>query len=435
LKNTKSYNSVAADASLYLEAVFEAATDAIITISDRGLIETVNPAAEKLFGYEEAELVGKNVSMLMTMEHQGQHDQYLRNYLSTGQAKIIGTGREVEARCKDGRVIPIRLAVSQARINDRIIFAGILHDLTEVKEAEAKIRKLNEELEQKVKKRTEELVDVVNKLLQANQQLSYENKERRAAEDALRKSEKELRKLLEKEKELSQLKSRFVTMASHEFRTPLSAILSSADLIELYAKKYASASDDKKLKHVGRIKAAVHNLTNILNDFLSLSKLEEERVQVNLVAFKLTEFCEEVVDELKGLLKNGQEIRHSCPVPTAEVLMDKKILKNIMYNLLSNAIKYSGENAPIECGIRLSENEVHIDIRDYGIGIPPEDQQHLFTRFFRAHNAENIQGTGLGLNIVRKYLDLLDGDITFESELGKGTKFSLRIPAQIKQLN
>jgi signal transduction histidine kinase len=211
--------------------------------------------------------------------------------------------------------------------------------------------------------------------------------------------------------------------------------LSSADLIELYAKKFASASDDKKLKHVGRIKASVHNLTNILNDFLSLSKLEEERVQVSLVAFQLSEFCEEIVDELKGLLKNGQEIRYSCPVPAVEVLMDKKILKNIMYNLLSNAIKYSGENAPIECDIRLSENEVRIDIQDHGIGIPPEEQQHLFKRFFRANNAENIQGTGLGLNIVRKYLDLLDGDIAFESELGKGTKFSMRIPVQIKQPN
>jgi two-component system, LuxR family, sensor kinase FixL len=411
---------------MYLEAVFEAATDAIITISDRGIIETLNQAAEKLFGYQEEELIGKNISMLTPSPHRENHDQYLENYLSGGKAKIIGIGREVEALCKDGTLIPVRLAVSETVVGNKRIFAGILHDLTDVKKTEAKIRKLNEELEQKVKQRTEELVDVVNKLLQANQQLSYENRERQAAEDALRKSENELRKSLQKEKDLSQLKSRFVTMASHEFRTPLSAILSSADLIELYSKR--ADAEDKRLKHVARIKSSVNNLTNILNDFLSLSKLEEDRVQVQTVSFRFPEFYHEVTDELKGLLKPGQEIRHMETIPGAEVTMDKKILKNILYNLLSNAIKYSDAGKPIDCKIIVDDSTVSIEIKDYGIGIPKEDQQHLFTRFFRAHNAENIQGTGLGLNIVKRYLDLLDGEIDFESEQGIGTTFTVRIP-------
>ncbi|MEY3050760.1 MAG: hypothetical protein RLY31_545 [Bacteroidota bacterium] len=414
------------DASLFLEAVFNAATDAIITINDAGIIYSVNRAAQRLFGYTDAELVGKNISMLMPNHHRVRHDQYIRDYISTGHARIIGVGREVEAICQDGRVIPVRLAVSEAKLGDKRLFAGILHDLTEVKEAEAKIRKLNENLEQKVKKRTEELVDVVNKLLQANQQLSYENRERKAAEEALRKSDKELRKLLQKEKELSQLKSRFVTMASHEFRTPLSAILSSADLIELYTRQMDE--NDKRIKHVKRIKSSVNNLTNILNDFLSLSKLEEERVQVHRVVFSLPGFCEEVTDELKGLLKPGQAIACQVDLPEKEVALDRKILKNIMYNLVSNAIKYSPENARISCRFTKLDGYVVIEIEDQGIGIPAEDQPYLFTRFFRAHNAENIQGTGLGLNIVRKYLDLLDGDITFVSEQDKGTTFTLKIP-------
>ncbi len=416
------------DASLFLEAVFNAATDAIITINDAGVIYSVNRAAQRLFGYPEADLVGKNISMLMPDQHRMHHDQYLRNYMETGHAKIIGVGREVEAVCRDGRVIPVRLAVSEAKVGNRRLFAGILHDLTEVKEAEAKIRKLNENLEQKVKKRTEELVDVVNKLLQANQQLSYENRERKAAEEALRKSDKELRKLLQKEQELSQLKSRFVTMASHEFRTPLSAILSSADLIELYTRQMDE--NDKRIKHVRRIKSSVNNLTSILNDFLSLSKLEEDRVLVDRVVFSLPAFCEEITDELKGLLKPGQQLQCHVDLPEKEIALDKKILKNIMYNLVSNAIKYSPENTEIACRFSKYDGHIVIDIADQGIGIPPEDQPYLFTRFFRAHNAENIQGTGLGLNIVRKYLDLLDGDISFTSVLDQGTTFTLKIPVE-----
>lgn len=324
---------------------------------------------------------------------------------------------------KNGEVFPVRLAVSETIVNGRRIFTGILHDLTEVKQAQEKVTRLNRELEEKVKKRTEELANAVNKLLDSNQKLQYENQERRSAEKALRDSEKDLKKLLEKEKELSQLKSRFVTMASHEFRTPLSAILSSADLIELYTK---DSPGDKRLKHVSRIKSAVNNLTNVLNDFLSLSKLEEQKVNVKFDTFQLREFCEEVVDELKGLLKPEQEIRHPFSVPNLEIFMDKKILKNILYNLLSNSIKYSEK--PIDCEVRVTDGQLLVNITDYGIGIPEEDQQHLFTRFFRAHNAENIQGTGLGLNIVKRYLDLLEGSISFESRLGKGTTFRVIVP-------
>jgi two-component system, LuxR family, sensor kinase FixL len=409
----------------YMEAIINIAIDPIITIDEQGIMELLNPAAYKLFGYKPGELLGKNVSVLMPPPHGANHDAYLDNYRHTGHAKIIGIGREVNGMAKDGELIPVRIAVNETSINGKRIFVGTLHDLRNRKRAEQQILQLNEELEQKVKRRTEELADVVNKLLEANQKMLHQIEERTIVEKALRRSEAELKASLDKEKELSQMKSRFVSMASHEFRTPLSAILSSADLIEAYTKE---PPDDKRYKHVERIRSSVNNLTSILNDFLSLSKLEENKVQLNPSKFLLEDFCREIIDEIKYLLKPGQEIQHAGTTCNASLYLDKALLKNVMYNLLSNASKYSPPGKSISCEAEVTEQALRITIADQGIGIPKKDQPSLFTRFHRAQNAENIQGTGLGLNIVKRYLDIMDGDITFESELDHGTTFYVTIP-------
>lgn len=417
-----------------MEAVFKTAIDAIFTIDDRGIVEQMNPAAERLFGYDASEVLGKNISMLMPMPYRKEHDGYINRYIETRQPRIIGIGREVTGLRKDGSQMPLRLAVSETMLDDRRIFTGILHDLTDMKQAEAEIRKLNEDLEiqndrleHKVNQRTEELSEAVNRLLSLNQQLEREAEERKAAEMALRKSEEELRNALKKEKQLNELKSRFVSMASHEFRTPLSTVLSSADLAEAYT----GGDDDqqaKRSKHYQRIKSAVGTLTNILNDFLSLSKLEEDKVQTQSVKFTLKDFCNEVVDETIGLLKPGQKIHQMHDNCDEEILLDKQLLKNIIYNLISNACKYSDVGKPIFCRLRVADDTLHIEVEDQGIGIPEEDQPHMFERFFRANNVENIQGTGLGLNIVKRYLDLLGGDISFRSKPSQGTIFRIKIP-------
>ena len=413
----------------YLELIINRSVDPIVTINERGIVEYMNPATEKLFGYAPEELIGHNISMLMPSPDRENHDRYMQNYLQTGQRKIIGIGREVTGLTKDGRLLPVRLAVSEAWVGDRRIFIGTLHDLTEIKEVEGKIRQLNKELESKVAERTEELAQVVNKLLDSNQKLLKEIQERKMIEEALRKSEEELRLSLEKEKELSELKSRFVTMASHEFRTPLTSILSSADLIEAYTKE----PDDKRLRHVSRIRSSVNNMISILNDFLSLSKLEENRVEKRVVSTNLDEFVQEIKDEIHGLLKEGQRMECQCNFTSGEIFLDRNILKNVLYNLLSNAIKYSPEGKPILLKIEENGKLLKIEVTDQGIGIPEEDQQFLFTRFFRAKNVENIQGTGLGLNIVKRYLQLMDGDIRFESTPGKGTSFFLEIPLKYSE--
>lgn len=386
-------------------------------------MELVNQAAADLFGYQLDDMTGKNVSLLMPPSRQQEHDSYIRNYIRTGEAKIIGIGREVIGQKKDGTQFPLRLSISEVDYGNQRAFTGILHDLTREKAYEEEIKKLNAELEQRVVDRTEELALAINKLLRTNKQLQHEVQERVLAEESIREKEQQLRKAFEKERELNRLKSRFVSMASHEFRTPLSTILSSADLIEAYTQE---VQQGKRERHTNRIKSAVSNLTGILNDFLSLSKLEEGKVQAKASQFNMSEFCEEVVEDLQGMLKEGQSIRLREHIPQMEVTMDKKMLKNILYNLLSNAIKYSQK--PIDFEVAQEEKELKITVRDYGIGIPQEEQQHLFTRFFRAHNVENIQGTGLGLNIVKRYLDLLKGHITFESKQGEGSSFYITIP-------
>ena len=408
-----------------LHSIIETATDGIIVIDDQGRIEMVNIAAEKLFDNHRSELIGNNINKLMPNPYKSEHDGYIQKYRNTGIKKIIGIGRDVIGQKKDGRTFPFRLSVSEVLFNGKRLFAGIVHDLTEKKIAEERLKSLNAELESRVEERTKELEAAINKLLEINKKLEVEVKERKSAENALRISEKELQQALTKEKELNELKSRFVSMASHEFRTPLSTILSSADILEEYKEKEQQPNREK---HTLRIKSAVNNLTNILNDFLSLNKLEEGKVKAKPILFYINSFSIETFDELQGVLKKGQKINYIGLKEDLEIKLDSKLLKNVYYNLLSNAIKYSKEEQPITCKVELSESRLQISIKDEGIGIPIDEQQHLFTRFFRARNVESIQGTGLGLAIVRNYVTMMDGDIWFESKEGKGSTFYVSIP-------
>lgn len=414
-----------------LNAIFQHSQDGIIIISSRGIVESINPAAAILFGYSPEEVIDQNVKMLMPEPHQSAHDNYIQNYRSTGVRKIIGIGREVKGRRKDGSVFPFFLSVSEVKLDDHSIFTGFIHDISDLKAKEQEIRDLNQSLEQKIKERTDELSTTVNRLLTTNKKLEYEIGERQKVEQALRKSELEIMEALKKEKELGELKTRFVSMASHEFRTPLSTILSSAALIGKYQQ---TDQQDKRNKHIERIKSAVNNLTGILNDFLSLSRLEEGKITFNPERFMLYDLCNEVEDEVKSLLKKGQELKYQHPDNMPEVFLDRRLLKNILFNLLTNAIKYSPEDKPIHCIIRLEAEQLEIAIRDEGIGIPEEDQKHLFSRFFRAANVTNIQGTGLGLNIVRKYIEIMKGSIRFESAEGKGTSFTVLLPTKLDEL-
>ena len=403
--------------AIRLQSIINTAIDGIITIDDAGVIESINPAAAQQFGYEPQEVIGYNIKVLMPEPYHSQHDQYISNYLETKEPKIIGIGREVIGKKKNDDVFPFRLAVSEIILNDRIIFTGIIHDLSGVKAAENKLQKLNEDLEKEVENRTNELEEAINKLLFSNKELD-ENR-------------KELQELLSKEKELNQLKSRFVSTASHEFRTPLSTILSSASLIGRYTKE---DENEKREKHINRIKSAVNHLTGILNDFLSLSKIEEGKISVNYEAISINKVLETVKDEVSGLLKHEQKLLISAD-PHQWIHSDRRILKNILFNLISNSIKYSFDTSVITVEVKKEQGRLLIHIIDQGCGIPESEQKFLFERFFRAKNVENIQGTGLGLHIVKRYVDLLSGEIAFNSVENIGTTFTVTIPIDDEKNN
>lgn len=240
--------------------------------------------------------------------------------------------------------------------------------------------------------------------------------------------ERELVKTLAKEKQLNILKSRFITIASHEFRTPLTTILTSAFLLENYT---GQQLEGEKRKHLDRIKRSVQGLTELLNDFLSLDKLEEGIIQVSCKPVYLKQFVEDILQEVLLLKKENQKVVSECGDDEAEVLMDKQLVRNILLNLLSNAIKYSPTSGIIGLKISVTEKNIRIKVSDQGIGIPAEEQQFVFNRFFRASNTSEIQGTGLGLNIVKRYVKLLKGKVRFQSRLGKGTIFTVTLPLKL----
>jgi len=387
-----------------LKAIIENAIDGIITIDERGKVETINPSACRLFQYNPEEVIGNNINMLMPEPYRSQHDGYIQRYQHTGDPHIIGVGREVTGLKKDGTPFPFRLGVSEVQFLGRKIYTGFIHDLTREKEAEEKLKEYTAHLEEEVEKRTLWLKDTVKALQEAKEEVSLS---------------------LEKEKELGQMKSRFVSMASHEFRTPLSAIQLSAVLVDKYAQPF---NNPQIAKHVKKIKNAVGNLTTILNDFLSLEKLEAGRVEPAFIEFDLVKLSEEITEELQMVAKENQDIIYQHTGMSSVVMLDPNLLKNCIINLVGNAIKYSGENTFIEFNTEIAQKHCIVTIKDNGIGIPEADQKHLFEAFFRAHNTGNIPGTGLGLNIVGRYVGLMHGKVDFVSNLNKGTTFTLTFP-------
>jgi PAS domain S-box-containing protein len=360
------------------EALFNSASMAIIVVDSKGVIAMANNYANTLFAYTEESMVGQVLEKLIPQRHHAKHVGHREGYIEKPNARTMGLGMTLSAQKKDGTEFPVEISLGHFKTGEDQFAIAFIADITK--------RKLNEE-----------------KILA--QQLE-----------------------MEKEKEVNDLKSRFVSMASHEFRTPLSTVLSSVSLLS----KYTSTEDQSKRdKHIDRIKSSVKTLTDILNEFLSLGRIEEGKVDMNPEIFDLVEFMNGMNNEMSVLLKPGQNFIFNHKGNT-QTYTDTNLLKHIMINLLSNAIKFSPENASITIDTEVTTTHTNIAITDKGIGIPINDQVHLFERFFRATNVTNIQGTGLGLHIVGRYVELLNGTINYHSEFENGSSFILNLPSLIK---
>lgn len=401
-----------------IASLFSHATEGIILTNRVGEIVLVNPHAETLFGYTKEELVGKRIEILLPDSIKRSHEKQREGFHQNPVNRTMGAGRDLFARRKDGSVFPVEISLSHYRSGKDAFVVAFIIDITVRKKGE-------EQLDQKRK----ELENVSREIRQLNVNLEQKVSDRtmmlRETLAQLEKSKDELATALEKEKELGDLKSRFVSTVSHEFRTPLSTILSSASLLGRYA---LTEEQEKRERHIARIKDSVQHMSAMLEDLLSLGRLEEGLVEVKRDMFNFSHFFEDFVAEMKEINQKGQHIEYTHNGPT-EVLGDRRLIKIILLNLVSNAVKFSDEGATIRVNSENSNGMLTLSVKDSGIGISEEDVQHLFERFFRARNAINIQGTGLGLHIIYKYLELMGGTINVHSKLGEGSIFTVSIPS------
>jgi len=399
-----------------IEVAFNTTLEGIIITDKNAKIILANKATEVCLGHKIDDVIGKDISMFLPKFIKNIHSShYATFYKNNRNRQYLTNPREVIGLHKDGRLIPLEIRINIFEFEGKKYTKAHISDISVRKEKEEITHVNNMKLKAEIKKNTEELERVVEELQNTNSTLEIEVQKKVQAK-------KKVRKALIAEQELGKLKSNFISLASHEFRTPLSGILTSATLLG----KHINQKSIPVSKHLNVIKSLVKHLNNILDDFLSLERVEKGDVQYEFTYFPLNE----VINESNTFLKNGQTIQYTACKECPEMYQDKKIIYVILTNIIFNAIKYSHENTTIEIVV-LKDKDISVFVSDNGIGIPLEDQKYIFKRFFRASNTEHLQGTGIGLNIVKSNIEALGGKISFESIENSGSTFTICIPQSI----
>ena len=389
----------------------EAISEGIVIVNEEQKVVAVNEAAEKMFGYNAGELLGQNLSVLLPREYQNTHHHQVSDFLQKKDPRQMGHGRDLYGRRKDNTTFPVEAGLNPFEIYNSKYVMALVTDITVRKKQELEIITLNSDLEQRIQKRTVELQKSIDKLQE-------EISKRKEAEDKIKES-------LRKERELNDLKTKFLSLVSHEFKTPLSGILTSATLLAKYTESHQQSNREK---HVKTITNKVKFLNNILNDFLSIERLESGKASYIFGTFPISKVLNEVVYNANMSLKEGQKINYPNNVDEISVCFDEKILELAITNLLNNAIKYSPEYKSIDIIVEQNQHSLTIKIIDEGIGIPEKEQKFIFNRYFRAENALLDQGTGIGLNIVQSHLENLGGTVSFQSIENQGSTFTITFP-------
>lgn len=395
------------------DVIFDAVSEGIIVIDQDQRIVKTNVAASRMFGYPNTELYGQSLDVLIPKKFRAHHSSRVKGFVQEQKARQMGQGRDLYGARKDGTEFPVEAGLNPFKLEGRQYVLAVLIDITIRKQQQEQIIELNEQLEQRIQERTSELHDTVK-------ELKAEVLKRLEIESQIKES-------LQKERELNELKTKFLSLVSHEFKTPLSGILTSATLAGKYTK---TEQQEKRDKHLKIIRAKVKYLTNILNDFLSIERLETGKVSYTYSVFPLSKVINEVTYDANMLLKEGQHILYPDGIDHMVLNFDEKILELTLTNLLNNAIKYSGENTDITIDVVSANKRLQISVSDQGMGIPLTEQKHIFNRYFRAENALLTQGTGIGLNIVKNHLENLGGTITFISREAEGSTFTIDIPLE-----
>ena len=355
--------------------IINSALDAVIMINSKGLVTEWNEKAEEIFEFTSQETLGKRLSeLIIPQQYKASHEKGMKNFLKTGEGPVLNNRIEITAVGKKREEFPIELSISPIKVNEEYFFSAFARDISEQK---------------------------------ANQ--------------------KKIEKALEQERELNELKMKFVSMASHEFRTPLTTIKVNTDLLN-HRLENTEGVNSAVFKNLGRIDNEVERLRKLMNDVLTIGRIEAGRIEVNLQKANLVYLVNKVIKESFNHQKDGRKVAVSVYGKEKDVKVDGPIFEHIVTNLISNAFKYSeGKDEP-EVNMDFRQEEVILTVKDHGIGIPKNDLESIFDTFYRASNVGNIQGSGVGLAIVNQFVKLHHGTMDLKSKEGKGTTISVKIP-------